>query len=408
MTRAALTAVLLSPPLFSLALLAAAVATGSFFQILCALCLLELCLLRRWAGFALQKAAEPRPQRCRWAGPCLILAGIGLETAAVGAFLLPAQPALLPGCFAVGCAGLALAALVGGLPAAYHSRAGTGYFIWYLTLACLLTASAALVGAILPLTSPAEAPQLICLSCGVFGGGVLLCAACVLLQSLFCRGSLPQNLRAAQTALRSKAWVFPRASLLKDVVLVLGKAALGLVNGSVFMFANALYSAGLGLARASALGMNSQSGRLRPRSFCCVGAAILATSLCYMLYSLRLFFGGSTTAYPMSLALIIALYTFLEFGFNLRDALRLRRQHDPQAEALKLINLASTLVCFVLTQTAIMSFAHEGDSSRACGLSGLFFGGLAALVGVYALLRGAAWKRRLHPGAGQAQGGRSG
>lgn len=123
------------------------------------------------------------------------------------------------------------------------------------------------------------------------------------------------------------------------------------------------------------------------KSFRLVGIVIFLTSLSYALYSTRLFMGYKSMDFPMMIALIIALYTFFEFGINIREAIRLRKLHDLESAALKFINLASTMICFVLTQTAILSFAYEQDASAANGLAGILFGVLAGLIGIYMITK---------------------
>jgi len=99
----------------------------------------------------------------------------------------------------------------------------------------------------------------------------------------------------------------------------------------------------------------------------------------------------------MQIALVIALYTFVEFGINIKETFRLRKSKNLEAKALRAISFSSTLLCFVLTQTAIMSFANEGDNSFANALSGVVFGGLAALIGLYVILDSFSHKKLFVP-----------
>lgn len=57
---------------------------------------------------------------------------------------------------------------------------------------------------------------------------------------------------------------------------------------------------------------------------------------------------------------------------------------------MKLTSLTSSIICLVLTQTAIMSFAYKGDASFANGLSGMTFGGCAAVIGLYIVIHATA------------------
>lgn len=115
------------------------------------------------------------------------------------------------------------------------------------------------------------------------------------------------------------------------------------------------------------------------------GIIISVSSIFYILYSIRLFLGEKTAVYDMNIALIIALYTFVEFGINIKEIISLRKTRILKVKALRAISFSETLLCFVLTQTAIMSFASEGDNSFANALSGVVFGSLAMFIGLFVI-----------------------
>ena len=175
-------------------------------------------------------------------------------------------------------------------------------------------------------------------------------------------------------------------SITKDVFFVIGKILIGIVFSSFFMYVNALYSAGMGVARSMALRMDGKSRRRQITIYRRIGMILSGAGLCYALYSVRLFLGGITGVYSMNTALIIALYTFIEFGINIRGAIRLRKSRSLRAKALRAISFSATLLCFALTQTAILSFAAEGDNNFYNALSGMAFGVLAAIRGIFVIL----------------------
>lgn len=186
--------------------------------------------------------------------------------------------------------------------------------------------------------------------------------------------------------IKSKKYLFRRITFMKDVVLVVVKAAISFISLSFFMFANALYSGGMGIARLVAIKMVTQDKESQIKSYRYVGLIISVASISYILYSVRLFFGGETETYPIHIALLITLYTFIQFGINVREAVKLRKSKVLEAKALRAISLASTLLCFVLTQTAITSFATEGNNNFNNALSGVIFGGIAATIGFFIIL----------------------
>jgi hypothetical protein len=231
-----------------------------------------------------------------------------------------------------------------------------------------------------------EAVTLSCMSVGIFGALAFLIAVDLIMVSLCGYKSTKDSIKTISVLIKHRKLVFTRITILKDAFLVASKTAISIVSLSFFMFANALYSAGMGVARFYAVRMHTQGRTRQIQSYRLVGFIISAASICYVIYSVRLFEGGKTGTYSMYIALVIALYTFVEFGINIHDAFRLRKSRALEAKALRAISLSSTLLCFVLTQTAIMSFAAEGDNSFTDALAGVVFGGLAALVGLYIIV----------------------
>ncbi len=187
--------------------------------------------------------------------------------------------------------------------------------------------------------------------------------------------------------------IYTKISFRKDIVFVLGKVILGVISMSGFMFVNALYSAGMGIAKYNAVRVQDKGLREQIHSFFEIGAGIFGASLCYVIYSLRMFERGKSAKFNMIIALIIAAYTFTELFLIIRDYIKARKTGNMISEKIKLIGLSSTLICVVITQVAIMSISYEGDASFYNGLSGVIFGSLAALIGVYMMIRSISLKK---------------
>jgi len=251
------------------------------------------------------------------------------------------------------------------------------------------------ITSLLYLTTAEEAAALSCMTTVIFGILSFLVMANIVMISYCDYKGTVDSLKIISKAIREKRLVFARVSILKDAFLVIGKGLIGIVSVSFFMFVNALYSGGMGIARFIAVRMHTQEKDRQITSYRYVGIIISFSSLCYVLYSIRLFFGGKTGDYDMYVALVIALYTFVEFGINIKEAIKLRNSKALEAKALRAISFSSTLICFVLTQTAIMSFANEGDNSFTNALSGVVFGGFAALVGIYVVIDSISNKEKL-------------
>ncbi len=181
--------------------------------------------------------------------------------------------------------------------------------------------------------------------------------------------------------------IFRRITLIKSGFLIAGKLVITILSLSVFMLLNAFYSLGMGIAKYMSYGMKSKEKREQIIVFRQIGYVIVVTGFCYVLYSIRLFVTSEGIYFPPIIANIIAIYTFIEFSLNIRNYIKIWNNHDLESEAIRHIRLSATLISFVMTQVAILSFAAEDFPLASSGLSGIIFGGMAALIGVYMIIR---------------------
>lgn len=76
-----------------------------------------------------------------------------------------------------------------------------------------------------------------------------------------------------------------------------------------------------------------------------------------------------------------------------------RHNHTLLIHVIKMINLSSSLIAIVLTQTALLSFTNkEADSleiSKANGVIGILMGTVATLIGIYMIYRVKKLKNRM-------------
>lgn len=247
-------------------------------------------------------------------------------------------------------------------------------------LLCVLLS--ALVSQLLLLGEESEWAQMVCLT-GCAMSGILLLLGCNLLLCALCgyRGTR-DSIQLIRDEFQRRRRLFHFVSVGKDGFMVLAKLVMSIVSTSFFMFANALFSCGIGLARYTALRMHGKEASEQLRLYRWVSVILSFSGLCYVGYSVRLFFGGTSGRYGMVMALAIAAYTFVEFGIQIYDLIKLRKQKDLEAKALRLISLCGILVSFVLTQTAIMSFSEQTEHNFSDGLAGVVFGGIVVLVGI--------------------------
>ena len=359
----------------------------SYFEMSCAVCaaLFWLCEMR--FSSVLNKDETTQKKVCRSTGFFLLLPAIGIILNGVVFYMWPHFAILHSKTYTViGFAGLLIACLILQIISLRHNNTVASRFAKQSMLASLSAPMSLVVLLMLKITVQADATILGCMSAVLFGCGAFFFAIEMILVSSCNYLSTVDSVKMIWRLYKKHSLIFTRASIIKDAFFVVGKIIFSILSLSFFMIANAFYSVGMGAARFVAIKMYIQTGKEKIKNYRLVGAIISIASACYVLYAIRLFFGGTTGTYNMNLALIIALYTFVEFGINIREAIRLRRSRVLEAKALRAISFSSTLLCFVLTQVAIMSFAFEGSNNFANALSGVVFGGLAMLTGLYVVM----------------------
>lgn len=186
-----------------------------------------------------------------------------------------------------------------------------------------------------------------------------------------------------------RVYLFARISLVMNMALTVGKVLIGIFTASLFMYVNAFYSVGIGVTKLLFIRNYRAEKSLEEQRRCysTIGSVILISSMVYIIYSLRLVFGTSSMRYSQIVAIAIAAVTFTEIGMNIRGTVVAHRNSTPLVQAVKLANLASSLICLALTQTALLSFTTEQDLSTANGLIGILMGICSASIGVFMILR---------------------
>ena len=195
--------------------------------------------------------------------------------------------------------------------------------------------------------------------------------------------------RAAERAGRSIH--ITGAACLGNTAVGVGKLAMGLSSLSLFPRVGALYTFGMVTAKCVALAgiVKSESDREQYRYYKASGVILIVSSVLYAVYSARLFFYPESGSYHAYIALGIAAVTFAELTLNIRGVIIERKNHTQLVHAIKMLNLASSLICLVLTQTAILSFASGRAKIHpaANGLLGVLMGGAATLLGAAMIVR---------------------
>lgn len=177
---------------------------------------------------------------------------------------------------------------------------------------------------------------------------------------------------------------------LGNLFLGLGKIISGALSMSVFACVNGCYTLGMVLARYCALAgvLRGKNEKSQYRFYRWSGMILIGASLLYMAYSGWSYYHPKQVVYHEYIALAIATFTFAEIGLNIRGVIINRNNKTPLLHAIKTINLAASLISLVLTQSAILAFAGDGNHNPAVNaLLGLLTGACAVLLGVYMLWR---------------------
>lgn len=202
--------------------------------------------------------------------------------------------------------------------------------------------------------------------------------------------SSSREIRAQYSAANSRSLHLTGISGVGNLLLGLGKIISGALSMSVFVCVNGCYTLGMVLARYCALAgvLRGKDEKTQYRFYRRSGMVLIGASLLYMVYSGWAYYHPKQVVYHEYIALAIATFTFTEIGLNLRGVIVNRNNRTPLLHAIKTINLAASLVSLVLTQSAILAFAGDGDHDPSVNaLLGLTMGASAALLGVYMLRR---------------------
>lgn len=183
------------------------------------------------------------------------------------------------------------------------------------------------------------------------------------------------------------------AACIGNFMVGIGKLGMGLRSLSFFTCVSAFYTFGMVIAKACALKglVKEKAPGEQNHYYKLSGIILIIASVLYVVYSTRLLWHPMVSHYDKYVGLGIATFAFTELGLNIRGVIVERHNHTLLFHAIRMINLASSLICLVLTQTAILSFTHDSmsdyDPSISNGLMGILMGTAATLIGCVMLWR---------------------
>ena len=208
-----------------------------------------------------------------------------------------------------------------------------------------------------------------------------------------------------------RSFFYAGISSLFNLLFAAAKLVLFLLEPNLFLLANVLFSLGVGLAKALAVGSYRRarssehaaapSAVAQYRAATKIGVVLTASAALYVGLCLPLLLGKTVSvAFEPLVAEILALIAFVELGIAITAAIRMRRSKQPLVRSIRVVNVGSALVLLVLAQAAILSFASDVESSWGVGVSAMIFGGATMLGGLSLVFHSARRARALGPESG--------
>ncbi|MFT4306075.1 MAG: hypothetical protein QM604_04200 [Microbacterium sp.] len=184
---------------------------------------------------------------------------------------------------------------------------------------------------------------------------------------------------------------FSAAAVPGHLVMAGWKGSLMLVAPSLFILGNVVFTLGLAGAKTLIVVSDRQSRRgsmtAARTAYRWGGGLLVVLAVAYIACCIPYLVGStSTDEYAYAIAIAIATVTFVELGFSVHGLFSSRRRGDLLMELNKFGNLAASLILLVLTQTALLSMAADGDHTFYNGVCGVIMGALVAIIGLYMLL----------------------
>ena len=174
-------------------------------------------------------------------------------------------------------------------------------------------------------------------------------------------------------------------SLSLNLFIGIGKWILAIFSGVVF-FVSGVVNILMGIAKLiSYIGLLNNDSDFKKRNFI-VSFLVFLSGTEYFIYMLNVYLGNfSLSAYEMSIALLIALVSFIEIGVAIYGLVKIRgRGHS--FKNIKLINFVLALEAMVLTETAILSFTESETFTLSSSLFGLITGIFVMVLSLFMFL----------------------
>lgn len=171
-------------------------------------------------------------------------------------------------------------------------------------------------------------------------------------------------------------------SLSINLLIGLGKRILAIFSGVVF-FVRGVVNILMGLAKLVCyIGLMNSDIDFKKRNLI-VSILVFASGLEYFIYMLNVYLGNfHLSSYETSIALIIALVSFIEIGVAISGLIRLKGCGH-SFRNIKLINFVLALEALVLTETAILSFTNSDTFEVSSSLFGFIVGIFVMVLSIF-------------------------
>lgn len=186
-------------------------------------------------------------------------------------------------------------------------------------------------------------------------------------------------------------WV--KFSILTHTVFAIIKILTSVLSFSIFLFIHAFYN--ILIVRTKYLVFNTRKDESSQsldaeKVYQIIGYSIIAISFIFTIYCVRLFHPNyNMIAYPKFVGILVALFTVFELIISYSGIVTARMERDILAEALKFINMTSSLISIHLTQLTLVSFTNaDYRISLYIGISGYIIGLVILGMGIFMIKRG--------------------
>ncbi|MDR1138422.1 MAG: hypothetical protein LBK70_00915 [Clostridiales bacterium] len=192
-----------------------------------------------------------------------------------------------------------------------------------------------------------------------------------------------------QLRISRRTLLFAKYSIGFNFVVALGKIAMGLLTGSIFVCVGGCYNIGIVgsklLAVRGKVNIHTDTNYLRR-----VAWFVVFGSLSYMSYCIYLALWGSisTRSYNLIVALTISAFVFGQICVYIYGFFVARYTNDTFVKAVKMTNFANILIGLSLVQTVLLgTFDSNINLSLYSGLLGIVTSAFALSVGIIMLVK---------------------